>query len=291
MIALETTADARAAVDRAHDVAFSSYVLARRSRMFRALAAAADHGAHVAVTLQAQPYGDPQGRLAKLNADAVAALRKRGADATLSDPAAPPMHLKACVADGVAFLDDRNWPTNGNDTVVASDDPQTVAAVTAALHGHTDCTAAANDFATCKQSALALEARAISESGTDGVACESESFGFGAVFRALERRAHHAPVRLLVSERDLRDDGTELEHRALRVLRAAGVEVRVGRFEEKLCLSGTGAWLGSANATAGAPTTTDWGLVTDDRAVVEGVRSRFEDHWRHAVAFEPSDCA
>ncbi|HEX3452494.1 MAG TPA: hypothetical protein VHS26_04270, partial [Solirubrobacteraceae bacterium] len=63
-------------IGSAHDVAFGTYVLPH-GRVRDALVAAARHGAHVAVTLQADPFRNPHG--ARGNAEAAKALRAAGA--------------------------------------------------------------------------------------------------------------------------------------------------------------------------------------------------------------------
>ena len=67
-----------------------------------------------------------------------------------------------------------------------------------------------------------------------------------------------------------------------------GVRVRVCKDSEKLAVAGSGAWLGSANATAafGESDMIDWGLCTSDPAIVSAVRARLEAAWDGAAEFK-----
>jgi hypothetical protein len=228
------------------------------------------------------------------NQAAVDALRARGVDAAFVEPSGPPLHMKALIADGTLFLDDRNWPSDGRETILATDDPGAVAAVRSALAGEPPGTGGAagpGEFATVKRRALALEARTLAAGSgdppggarADRVECESESFGPGEVCDALRRRAEAgAHVRLLVASREL---GTP-EVRALRGLLAAGVEVRLGERSEKIALAGGRAWVGSANATAAAPAMLDWGYATSAPDVVAALGVRFEEGWSVGRPFD-----
>jgi hypothetical protein len=70
-------------------------------------------------------------------------------------------------------------------------------------------------------------------------------------------------------------------------LSAAGAEVRVesGRHDEKLCVAGNRAWIGSANATTGFPDTVDWGVRTHAASAVDRLRATFERNWRAAKPY------
>jgi hypothetical protein len=133
-------------------------------------------------------------------------------------------------------------------------------------------------FATEKRAALRLEAGAIANGSGDRVAVESEAFGFSAVSKALRARAlGGAHVRLLVSELEYRAGGTQ-ERSALAQLAAAGVSVRVGRSDEKLCIAGDRGWVGSANATYPEPML-DWGAATRSKPALAALRAAFERNW------------
>jgi hypothetical protein len=192
--------------------------------------------------------------------------------------------MKAAVVDGVAFLDDRNFPGDGRDTIVRTRDAGEVRMVRAALSGQGVAKGASTQrFATEKRAALRLEAGAILGGSGDRVDVESEAFGFSAVSKALRARAlGGAHVRLLVAEREFRGAGTQ-ERRGLARLIAAGVSVRVGASDEKLCVAGDRGWVGSANATFPEPMI-DWGLATRSKPMLGAIRSAFERNWDAARA-------
>jgi hypothetical protein len=199
--------------------------------------------------------------------------------------------MKALIADGTLFLDDRNWPGDGRDTILATDDPGAVAAVRSALAGEPPGPGGPRGFATVKRRALALEAWTLAAGAgdptggarADRVECESESFGPGGVCDALRHRAEAgAHVRLLVASRELNAP----EVRALRGLQAAGADVRLGDRSEKIALAGGRAWVGSANATAAAPATLDWGYATSAPDLVATLKVRFEESWSAGRPFD-----
>jgi len=270
------------ALESARTVDLTASLLARGKKgVLAALETAAERGARVRVRLESEPY-DPSGSgaRARANASMVAEMREHGVDAGLAqgDPAAP-LHLKAAIVDGRLFLDDRNWLADGRDTIVTTRDAGDAAAVRAAMRGERGKPAG---IAIRKREALALEADTIRRSGSGEVAVESESFGSGVVADALLERAKAGEaVRLLVSSRDIHG---EREARVLERLRAAGAQVRVesGGRDEKLCVAGERAWVGSANATTGFPDTVDWGARTGSASMVGVLRSTFERNWAAA---------
>jgi hypothetical protein len=266
-LALASSSEVAAHITRARDVAFGSYVVPRA--MQDALIAAAHHGAHVRVTLEATPHDDPVGRLAQLNAATARALRDAGAEVRLLAGDDPVFHLKAAVCDGVAYLDDRNWPAQG-DIVVRDDDGEDVALVRAALEG---CGGGDEALATRKDLALAREAALIDGARGVPVVVATESFGEGRIFAALRRHAAAGdPTTLIVAPH-------ETKPAVLDGLARAGVTVRTATAGEKFALAGDAVWLGSANATydGGAfGAQTDWGLVSRDAALVAAVRARLD---------------
>ncbi len=274
MLALSSMDAVLAAIRQAREVSCSAYRL-RPGSLFDALGAAAAAGARVQVRLG----GPLPGRDAPAgNGEAVKGLLALGADAALASPGGEALHLKAVIADGTLFLDDRNWPGQGRDTILATNDPNDLAAVRSALAGGPPSLGAGGSgLATLKGRALELEAETIAAGAPgDRVDCESESFGPGPVCAALRRRAESGTrVRLLVGARDL---GAR-EVRALRGLAAAGAEVRLGDGGEKLALAGDRAWVGSANATSASPATLDWGYATSAAGLVGALRARFEEGW------------
>ncbi len=275
-IATEAAVDA--AMAGASDIALSAYVLRRGCAVENGLERAGDRGARVSVTLDGHPYAgsrEPDGA-ARANRRTAEALRRHGVTVHLTSAAEVPVHLKAAVVDGTAFLDDRNWAADGRDTIVATSDPGDVEAVRDALAG---ASAGTPDLALDKARALRLEAQAIYRAAGDRVDVESESFGYSPVYSALRYRAEHgAHVRLVVSAREFRGGGNGIERGALRRLRDAGVEIRVSAGNEKLCAAGDRGWVGSANASyAGAPMR-DWGLQTRDPSLVGVAGSSLRGH-------------
>jgi phosphatidylserine/phosphatidylglycerophosphate/cardiolipin synthase-like enzyme len=288
---ITTTPEFLGALDAAGSIALSAYTLRagaeNSEQVIAALERAGDRGAHVYVRLEGAPY-DPggSGGLARQNLDTIAALRRHGVNAVASSDPQAPLHLKAAVVDGRAFLDDRNWPGTGANTIVTTADPDDVAAVTAALDGRHG---ADGHLATWKWRAQQLELDTLRYSPAHAIDFESESFGAGRLSALLEQRARAGDsVRLLVAGRDLA--GNSREAAALAQLAAAGVEVRVGaagqgELDEKMCITGNSAWVGSANATAGFPETADWGMRTRVAPVVDALRARFEQNWSGAQRY------
>jgi phosphatidylserine/phosphatidylglycerophosphate/cardiolipin synthase-like enzyme len=269
-----------AAIGRAHDVAFSAYVL-RPGALYDALQQAARNGAHVTVSLQAKPFADFDGSLAAENRRLAAELAASGASVRMVTTCDPPLHMKAAVADGVAFLDDRNWPADGANSIVETADADDVAVVASALAG---APRGDGHLETVKAAALEREAALIFGGSGDRVDCESEAFSYSRVMQALGYRARHgAHVRLIVNDRDLRQSPPERV--ALDYLARVGVEIRVADADEKLCVAGREAWLGSANASGGALDTIDWGMRTRQPELVDALAARFEGNWARGRAY------
>ena len=284
MIALSTTSDVLAAMQHAHLVTFTAYVM-RPGPVLSALERAASHGTRVVVRLEGQPYGDTSGDLLRGNDDAIAALRASGVDASLSDPVKEhPLHLKAAVIDErVAFLDDRNWPDDGLDTIVRDDNASDVRSALEAIAGKPR-----NDapLATQKDPALRREARTIYHAADahGSIDVESESFGYGRISAALIAAAdQHSPVRLIVAQRDLGARSRSV----LQKLSGHGISIRICANDEKMAVAGDQAWLGSANATMGVEDQLDWGLRIFDRALVSALEARFERNWEAATPYAP----
>ena len=268
-LTLSSCAAAVARIGRAREIAFGAYVL-RDGAMREALLAAARRGASVRVTLQRDPYGDQNGGEAAANAAAAAALRAAGARVRLLSRRAAPFHLKAVVCDGVAFLDDRNWPLDGG-LVVADDDARDVALIAAALRGSGGDDGA---LSTRKDAALEREAALIAATPLDApLVVGSESFGAGPVANALFERARSGGASTLVI------DPCDVDRRRAGVLHAlsrAGVHVRNSVAGEKFVLAGDRAWIGSANATYAGGERADqieWGVVTSAPALLDAVRA------------------
>jgi len=251
----------------ARDVAFGAYLLPP-GPVREALVAAARRGAHVVVTLQADPYRNPFG--ARENAESAHALRAAGASVRLLESAATPFHIKAAACDGVAFLDDRNWTLRGPEIVLADDNPRDVALVRAAIDGHGGAGAT---LATRKDESLRREVDLIERAGKTPVTVETERVGTSPLTEALRRHARAgAPATLIVS-------GTKpspLERSALAKLARDGVRVCEDGKNEKLALAGRTAWVGSGNATGAngrGAGQLEWGMTTKDPRIVGAVRA------------------
>ena len=286
MISLSSTAELVSALDHAHDVALTAYTLPSGS-VLDALTGAARRGAHVQVRLEGYIYKD-DGSVVSANRDAISELQGAGADAALvHDTVDAPdamLHLKGAVVDGELFLDDRNWPDDGADTIVRDSFPRDAAMVRDAANGTGD--AANGFFSARKRDALASEARLLREARAgDEVIVESESFGgrnsaYSAIDDAAKRGAH---VRLLVSSRDLQNNPNE--RAAIAHLQADGVAARACDGDEKFTVvAGERGWLGSSNASAAfnKPDQLDWGLRTDDAKILSHLKVVFDKRWQNA---------
>jgi PLD-like domain len=271
-----------AALGSARRVDLAAYTL-ESGRLLDALGAAAERGADVRVSLEGGPYARDSIRATALreqNEATAARLRAHGVRVRLAHEPDAPLHLKAAVVDAALFLDDRNWPGGGDDTIVRTTARSEITAARAAIAGRE---ASTPEIALRKDRALGDEARLIERTRGDRIDCESESFSASPVMRALLRAARRGRhVRLLVAARELSGGGSRAERSALWKLRQAGVDVRTGDSDEKFCVTKGSAWLGSANATAGEPHTIDWGARTRRREVVALLERRFESNWRAA---------
>lgn len=284
MIALDSAARFIQTLATAERIDLTAYTL-HEGPVLAALIAAARRGAAVNVRLERDPLDDAAGSLHAANLAALSALRQAGAKAEATKPGEPVLHLKAAVADGVAWLDDRNWPCGGAERLVRDSDAADVAAVASAVAGDAG---AGGHLATTKSGALRGEAEVIARAGSAPLLVESESFGSGPVYDALLQRARtHRPTRLIVAGREFAEAGNRTERAHLARLAALGVDVRAGvpgrgDLDEKLAVAGDGAWVGSANATVArgaAGAQRDWGLATRQTDVVDGLRAAFERNW------------
>ncbi|HTX56349.1 MAG TPA: phospholipase D-like domain-containing protein [Candidatus Acidoferrales bacterium] len=286
MMGLSSTGELLSALQSARDVSLIAYTLPS-GRVLDGLVSAAKSGARVRVRLEGYIYKD-DGTVSGANAAAIAALRAAGADARLVHPDAKArdamLHCKAALVDGTLFLDDRNWPDDGADTIVRDDFASDAQIVRDAVAGRED--APTPFFAVAKRESLASEARLLHEAHRgDDVILESESFGAdNRVYAALDAAGRAgAHVRLLVSARDLQ--GNANERGALEKLARDGVAVRVCDDDEKFAVvEGTRGWLGSSNATAAFdhPDQIDWGARTDAPPILDHLRQAFEQRWATA---------
>jgi phosphatidylserine/phosphatidylglycerophosphate/cardiolipin synthase-like enzyme len=279
---LAGTGELLAAIARARSVELASYVLFP-GRLVTALERAAARGAAVRVRLEGAPADDPGHALAEANRRLARELRAHHVSVALTGGACR-THLKAAVVDGRAFLDDRNWPDDRSpsgraSTMIADDDPADVAVVRAGIAGKR---AAGEHLWTTKGDALRAEAELLRAARAQPVRVETESFGPGAVARALAAQARAGcDVRLLVCRREVRDPR---ELAALRELAAAGVRVRALPVCEKLAVVGGRAWVGSANAGDFPAGQADWGMRVRSPSLAGALRARFDQSWNKAQA-------
>jgi len=278
-------------------VSLSAYVLHEGTPIVRALEDAAEHGASVDVLLEGRPFqeAERENEVARANAAVASELRSRGATVRLTDVADEPMHMKAAVVDGRTYLDDRNWTTGERDALITTDGRAVADAVGNVLHGNVSARVVSSTFALDKRAAIRLEAQTIAQASGDRIDVETESFGATEVSVALRERARGGThVRLIVSPEELRGIGADRERRALASLAAAGVEIRTSAANEKLCVAGTDAWVGSANATFSPGPIIDWGLRSSDSALAAGLEARFQHNWAGGKGLRlerPSLCA
>jgi phosphatidylserine/phosphatidylglycerophosphate/cardiolipin synthase-like enzyme len=283
MISLATRAEALSAASRAGSVVATAYLLPP-GPVLQTLEDAARRGARVYVRVEGRPAGDDKGRMHAMNAAAIAALKRLGADAQLIDcdgADGPKMHMKALVCDRVAYLDDRNFVKGGDQTIVRDDDGADVDAVVAAAHA--EPYAGSDSVCTNKAAALDAQGRVLASARAKGsVDVETESFsrqsGTYAQLKRLAARGVHC--RLIVSRRELRSSD-KMQH-AVQLLRAAGVAVRAADTNEKFAIvDGARAWVGSADSTSAYPDgdQIDWSLCTHLPQIVDALRAHFRTHW------------
>lgn len=278
MIAVSSTAAVLDAIRNAREVTFCSYVLPHGA-VERALERAAQRGAHVTVRLEGYFYGGGS-HMRGDNEWAVRRLRALGADAAIVHRAGgngAAVHLKAAVCDHTAFLDDCNWRGDGRETILREDGRKAAGAIRTAALGQDGISH--TGIALNKTDALAAETAVFPRGVRTSVDVEAESIGLSTVYSALKRLAQRgARCRLLVSKFGVRG---KYGHLAA-LLAQAGVRVRVAGSDEKIAVSGTRAWVGSAN-----PTSTyldgdqlDWGIGTRDAALVRALQARFNANWK-----------
>ena len=258
-----------------------------------ALIAAARAGAHVHVQLDGAPFFDESGGFGRRNAAEVANLRTQGVDAVLDETGV--QHAKTAIIDGVAYLDDKNW-TGGDDLIVRDGTAADVAAIRASeLRRGPDDGVPANPPpgyptgpALEKWSALRAEASVI---GSDAAAIDvaTESFGPSTVSKLLRERSATAHVRLILTKSAATKNARA--RNSIAALQAAGVEIRTSDAHHKLAVAGTQAWVGSANASGGGMTMSDWGIVLTAAGDVARVEALFWGEWATAKPLAPQAAA
>lgn len=267
-----------AAVERSRAATVSSYVLPSSSALARALVRAAKKGSDVVLVLDSETIG-PGARQSVANT--VRTLGRAGVKIRMSSG---PLHLKAALIDQrVVYLSDRNFTSTGA-IIVSSSDPDDYNAVLDAMyHGPRAGSARLRVY---KKDSLALEASIIAN-GSGPVSVETESMSAGnAAYDALVRRARRSHVRLIVSADELEDGHHQREQQEVAELRRDGVDVRVGRSNEKILVQSDSGYVGSANLSGGSAAVQDqpdWGMAVDPGPVLDALRQHFEDDWTVAV--------
>lgn len=294
MIRLSSTQELLAAMHSARDIALTAYTMPK-GPVLDGLVSAAERGASVRVRLEGWVYKDraadgSPGPVLQANLAAIKALRDAGADAQLEHPIQSDgervLHMKSAIVDDAVYLDDRNWPDDGQDTIVRDDFGDDVAAVknAAAIPGP-EPSAFLNVY---KRPSLLTEARLLWDARRgDDVIVETESFGYGdsaytALGCAAKRGAH---IRVLVSQRDLQ--GNLSEERAIAKLAGPNIEFRSCDGDEKFSvLNGKRGWVGSSNLSGAFsnPDQIDWGLRTNNPEVLAHVGAAFDQRWKSARA-------
>jgi phosphatidylserine/phosphatidylglycerophosphate/cardiolipin synthase-like enzyme len=294
MIALSSTDEMLTAMSHAKHIALTAYTLPT-GRVLDGLINAAKQGADVHVRLEGLIYHD-NGTVANANHEAAAQLNDAGAKADFyhSDPAdgKAMLHMKSAIVDNEVFLDDRNWPDDGRDTILRDTFPADIALVRGAQDGQTPW--GNGLFAVGKRDALYVESRVLENAKAgDDVIVETESFGASYPYSKLEQDAvAGAHVRVLVNARDLK--GSAKEAKSIERLMKNGAEVRLCDDDEKFAVvNGSRGYVGSANLSAvyKGPDQIDWGLRTDDRDILAHVSCVFDQRWKSARAFASVDAS
>lgn len=262
-----------------HDVAaartltVTAFVLEPGSAMLTALATACDHGARVSVELDHPDFA----YVRRANGRAIAMLRAHGCHVRYAKRA---LHMKVALLGHVMFLSDKNFAVGGlfvRDT--RAGDRSIVAAT---LLGQDP--PPSDHFWTRKADAIAAEAQ-VMQSAQHTLFVESESFGPGTpVYNALiSRRRAGVAVYLLVASREYGQSARE--RAAVDDLVRYGVVVRLSNQDAKLAVPDqSGAWIGSANATAGLPNQVDFGMLLPTREGADAIAARFHADWAASSA-------
>jgi hypothetical protein len=264
--------DALGAVDSAQDVHLSAYLLDPRSSIVSHLAKASSRGATVSTTLTGSGLSNAVQQNSDMQRD----------DAALHITLSPePLHIKALVADGQVFLNDRNW---GRDSIVLQMPGEDRGAILEALAGRP---ATVGPLTLSKGAGIAREALLIS-TAQSSVEFASESFSDNnQVYDALRAAlARHVAVTVVVSAADAQPNPKDpkdvarakAERHSLDVLMGAGAHVRLISATDKIAVvDGMRGFVGSTNATAGVPDQVDWGLVSLDSDIVRALDARFAE--------------
>jgi hypothetical protein len=294
MIALSSTDEMLAAMSHAKHIALTAYTLPS-GRVLDGLIRAAERGADVRVRLEGFIYHD-DGTVRKSNNAAARRLIDGGVAADFyhkdKNDGQGMLHMKSAIVDDQVFLDDRNWPDDGRDTVVRDTFRGDVELVRGAQDGKTP--RGKGLFAVGKRDALYVESRVLENAKAgDNIIVETESFGYSYPYFKLERDATAgAHVRVLVNAHDLA--GNAGERAAIERVIHAGAEVRVCDDDEKFAVvNGSRGFVGSANLSGvfKGPDQIDWGLRTGSYDVLAHVSSVFDQRWKSARAFASVDAS
>jgi hypothetical protein len=241
----------------ARHIELDTYVL-RNTRLINALEVASDRGADVHVR-----FGDPSKASQRCsNLAAKRELESHAVEVSIEPGYGPDaIHAKIATVDGVVFKDDRNWTTGEWETVLVDE----------TRHRNR------NDAIT-KSDALAREASLIRSGKGHDILISTESIGRGPIVEALIARAKRGDHIRLVYKPHLDDVGRD---DALRRMRAAGISIRQSDADHKICVVGSRAWIGSANATAGSPEMREWG-ETVGADIAAQLRQTLEHVWAMA---------
>lgn len=294
MITRSSTDELLAAMRHAKQIALTAYTLPE-GRVLDGLIDAAKRGADVSVRLEGFIYHD-NGSVAERNAAVLEKLRRGSVKAELYHKTQCDgqgmLHMKSAIVDNEVYLDDRNWPDDGRDTIVRDTFPADVNLVRGALDGKKQW--GNGTFATTKTGALYLEARLLENvKPGDRIIAETESFGYCHAAKILDADAKAgAHVRLLVNARDL--SGNVRERAAIARLISDGGEVRVCSDDEKfVVINGERGCIGSANLSASFPRADqiDWGARTDNRDILAHLNAAFDQRWNNSRAFASVDAS
>jgi len=292
--ALADLTEVVAAIRSSRMVTLSAYTLSPRSRVTRALVAAATAGRSIHLVLtgtgMAGAVRDNQALAESLCAATGGTPARARTDARLVpictgalriDLTRFPLHMKAVVADGAVYVSDRNWTASRRSLILRVPASARITVERAILGSPST----AGALTTRKADSLASEAALLSRQRSHVVLLESESFGRGPIATHLGARARAGDDVTLVVAR-MEYERNDAERALVAELVAAGVHAYVATSDEKIAVDGDAAWLGSSNATAGVPDQVDWGFtainatlartlaqhVRDDAAAGERVR-------------------
>ncbi|MGB8203491.1 MAG: phospholipase D-like domain-containing protein [Candidatus Baltobacteraceae bacterium] len=267
-------------ISRARTITLTAYSLEPTATVVHDLEVAADRGARVSVALS-RGFGI----YVRENEETATELGGHGIRVHVLESATQATHMKAVMLDGNLYLSDRNWAREPGEEIVLLDRiPGDRTLIERAVLGETGN----NDHLwTRKADALAAEADMLSQSQSRRVQVESESFsGSSPIFEQLKNLAAMGDdVDLIVAESEY--NRRPSERATLGSLAASGVKVRLLNSDEKFAVAGSAVWIGSANATGGAPGQIDFGLVLRDESIAQELSGQFDREWQQARNVSP----